>query len=111
MKGSTDPPQGREQRKTDMDPRPSLDLLESAHVFPGVYQIKAIGRVDDGFEGRVLELVRAELASVDHLEHSVRSTPDGRHVSLTMDVTVQSAEQVRTLYAKLQLLEGLRLLL
>ena len=94
-----------------MDPRPSLDLLESAHAFPGVYQIKAIGRADDGFEGRVLELIRAELVSVDHLEHSVRSTPDGRHVSLTLDVNVQSAEQVRALYAKLQAVEGLRFLL
>ena len=30
-----------------MDHRPSVELLESIHLFPGVYKIKAIGRADD----------------------------------------------------------------
>ena len=29
-----------------MDHRPSVELLESTHFFPGVYKIKAIGRAD-----------------------------------------------------------------
>ena len=37
-----------------MEKFPPIDLLESTHSFPGVYQIKAIGSVDDGFENRVI---------------------------------------------------------
>ena len=40
-----------------MDHRPSVDLLESIHFFPGVYKIKAIGLADDDFESRVVEAV------------------------------------------------------
>ena len=93
-----------------MDPHPSLELLESTHTFPGVYKIKAIGLAADGFEERVLDAVRSELASVDHLEHSVRTTPEGRNVALTLDVQVQTAAQVRAIYAKIHDLAGLRFL-
>ena len=32
------------------DNRPSVELLESTHAFPGRYTIKAIGSADDDFE-------------------------------------------------------------
>ena len=41
------------------DHRPALELLESTHVFPGVYQIKAIGAMANDFERRVVEAVLA----------------------------------------------------
>jgi uncharacterized protein len=93
-----------------MDTRPSLELLESTHPFPGVYQIKAIGMVDDDFEGRVVEAVVAELATPSELDYSVRVTPNGRHVALTLDITVQSADQVRAAYARIHDVKGLTLL-
>ncbi len=93
-----------------MDHRPSIDLLESTHFFPGVYKIKAIGRADDDFESRVLETVYSNLAARSDLDYSVRSTPGGRHVAVTLDITVQTAEQVRTIYAEIRELEGLTLL-
>jgi putative lipoic acid-binding regulatory protein len=92
------------------DHRPSLELLESTHVFPGVYQIKAIGNAADAFENRVVEAVIAELASPSELDYSVRSTPGGRHISVTLEITVQHADQVRSIYARLRDLEGLTLL-
>jgi putative lipoic acid-binding regulatory protein len=94
-----------------MDHRPSIDLLESVHQFPGVYQIKAIGKVADQFEARVLEAVTSELVSASELDYSVRTTPGGRHIALTLDITVQSAEQVRMIYARIHALPGLLLLL
>jgi len=84
------------------DHRPSLELLESTHAFPGVYQIKAIGDASNAFERRVVEAVVAELASSAELDYSVRSTPGGRHVALTLVITVQNAEQVRTIYGRIQ---------
>ncbi|MGE3819334.1 MAG: YbeD family protein [Isosphaeraceae bacterium] len=94
-----------------MDHTPSAELLESTHSFPGVYQIKAIGRHADGFELRIVEAVVAELAGPSELDYSIRNTPGGRHVAVTLDVTVQTAEQVRSIYARIRAVEGLILVL
>ncbi|MBX6315435.1 MAG: DUF493 domain-containing protein [Isosphaeraceae bacterium] len=93
-----------------MDNRPSVELLESVHLFPGTYQIKAIGVAADDFPGRVIAAVTGELASPSELDYSIRSTRDGRHVALTLDITVQTAEQVRAIYARVQEVAGLTLL-
>jgi uncharacterized protein len=93
-----------------MDHRPSVELLESTHFFPGVYQIKAIGRAQEDFESRVVAAVCSHLAAHSDLDYSVRTTPNGRHVALTLDITVQTAEQVRAIYAEIREVEGLTLL-
>jgi putative lipoic acid-binding regulatory protein len=93
-----------------MDHRPSVELLESTHFFPGVYKIKAIGRADDQFESRVVEAVCAHIAARSDLEYSVRTTPGGRHIALTLDISVQTAEQVRSIYAEIREVRGLTLL-
>jgi putative lipoic acid-binding regulatory protein len=93
-----------------MDHRPSLELLESTHLFPGSYQIRAIGRSDGDFARRVIAAVVDELAAPSDLDHSIRATPGGRHVAVTLDITVQTAGQVRAIYETLQGLEGLVLL-
>jgi putative lipoic acid-binding regulatory protein len=93
-----------------MDHRPSEDLLESNHPFPGTYQIKAIGNAEDDFAGRVVQAVVSELATPSELDHTVRVTPNGRHVSLTLEMNVQSADQVRAIYARIREVKGLTLL-
>jgi putative lipoic acid-binding regulatory protein len=93
------------------DHRPSVELLESVHAFPGSYQIKVIGAARDDFEGRVLAAAREELATPGEVELSVRSTRDGRHISLTLDLSVQSAQQVRAIYSRISQVAGLTLLL
>jgi putative lipoic acid-binding regulatory protein len=92
------------------DHRPSVDLLESTHFFPGVYQIKAIGKAEQDFERRVVDAVVSQLAAASDLDYSVRATPGGRHIALTLDITVQTAEQVRSIYAEVREVEGLTLL-
>jgi putative lipoic acid-binding regulatory protein len=94
-----------------MDRRPSLELLESTHEFPGTYQIRAIGAAADDFVGRVLAAAASELASPGEIDFSSRTTPGGRHVSVALELTVQTAEQVRAIYARIQEVEGLTLLL
>jgi putative lipoic acid-binding regulatory protein len=93
-----------------MDHRPSIELLESTHTFPGVYQMKAIGLAEEDFTDRVVDAVVSELAGPSELDYSVRSTPGGRHVALTLEITVQTAEQVRGIYARIRELKGLTLL-
>jgi putative lipoic acid-binding regulatory protein len=85
-------------------------LLESTHLFPGVYRIKAIGRSDDGFQQRIIDAVVSLLAAPSDLDYSVRMTPGGRHVALTLDISVQTAEQVRSIYAEIREIAGLTLL-
>ena len=95
---------------TSMENVPSLELLESSHAFPGVYQIKAIGSAEGDFAGRVLAAAAEELASPMEIDHSIRTTRGGRHVALTMDISVQSADQVRAIYGRLRDLDGLTIL-
>lgn len=90
---------------------PPVELLESVHTFPGTYQIRAIGSVSDDFTSRVVGAAAGELAGPGEVDYSERFTPDGRHVSVTLDLTVQSAEQVLAIYRQLQAIEGLRFLL
>jgi putative lipoic acid-binding regulatory protein len=87
--------------------RPSVELLEATHSFPGEFKIKAIGLADDDFESRVIEAVSAVLPARSDLDYSVRSTPGGRHIAVTLDLTVQTAEQVLAIYAELRAVKGL----
>jgi putative lipoic acid-binding regulatory protein len=87
------------------------DLLESVHTFPGPYQIKAIGSSAGEFEARILRAVRSELLNDNDLDWSVRATPGGRHIAVTLRLTVQTPEQVRAIYAAIRGVEGLSLLL
>lgn len=93
---------------TEHDP---IDLLESNHTFPGTFQIKAIGRTQDDFEARIVAAVHEQLAAPSDLDHSIRTTSGGRHVALTLEVSVQSAQQVLAIYARLREVEGLVVLL
>jgi putative lipoic acid-binding regulatory protein len=90
-----------------MDHRPSVELLESTHSFPGDYKIKAIGLADDDFESRVVEAVCSLLPARSDLDYSVRATPGGRYIAITLDIVVQSAEQVREIYAEIHGVKGL----
>jgi len=93
------------------DPHPPAELLESTHQFPGVYTIKAIGNASNEFESRVLRAAQLNLAAPSDLDYSVRTTQGGRHLAITLQLTVQTAEQVRKIYAEIREVEGLTLLL
>jgi putative lipoic acid-binding regulatory protein len=90
---------------------PSIELLESTHAFPCPYMFKVIGRVEDGFVARVVAAVRDELAEEVDPPHSTRSTAGGRHVSVTLEPTVQTARQVLAVYRRVRTLRGLVMLL
>jgi len=94
-----------------MDAIPSEDLLADHHAFPGTYHFKAIGVASDDFEGRVVAAAVMEVAGPGEVEHSVRETKGGRHIAVSLEVTVQSPEQVRAIYAAIRQVEGLSLLL
>jgi putative lipoic acid-binding regulatory protein len=93
-----------------MAPYPSVELLEANHRFPGPYMFKVIGKSDDGFVSRTVAAVRDELAASVDPPYSVRKTPGGRHVSVTLELRMSSAEQVQAVYRRLIQLTGLLIL-
>ena len=78
--------------------------------FLGFIGSRPSGRPAHDFEHRVVETVVSQLPARSDLDYSVRTTPGGRHIALTLDITVQNAEQVRAIYAEVRELEGLTLL-
>lgn len=90
---------------------PPRELLESTHRFPCRYTFKVIGRDESDFEGRAIESVRQSLTLPEPPQASARRTANGRHVALTIELQISSADDVLTVYAGLQRLAGLELLL
>ena len=72
-----------------------------------MYQFKVIGSVEGGFQTRVLDAVADEVESTESVECSVRETRGGRHVALTLNVAVQTPEQVQSIYTRIRGLDGL----
>ena len=89
---------------------PAIDLLESAHDFPGPYIFKVIGRSDRGFLARTVAAVRDELAAEIDPPYKVRETTGGKHMAITLEPQVQTAQQVLDVYARLGRTEGLVML-
>lgn len=90
---------------------PSLEVLQAAHTFPCVFTIKAIGKAEGGFAARAVAAVRDEIGGEADPPFRLSETSGGRHVSVSLDITMASAEQVIGVYRCLQVLEGLVLLL
>jgi putative lipoic acid-binding regulatory protein len=86
---------------------PSIELLESTHTFPGPFIFKVIGRVENGFAARVVAAVREELDDEIDPPHSVREAVGGRHVAVTLEPDIDSAQQVLDVYRRVRKLTGL----
>jgi hypothetical protein len=71
---------------------------------------KAVGRNENRVVGRVVGAVRSGLPRDVEPSFSTRCTQAGRHVCVTIEPVVDSAEQVLDLYARLRELEGLVML-
>jgi putative lipoic acid-binding regulatory protein len=94
-----------------MSDLPSIQLLQRTHQFPGPYMFKAIGRAENGFVGRVVAAVRDELAHDQDPPFTFRQARGGRHIAVTLEPTVQTAEQVLAVYRRIRAIVGLVVLL
>jgi putative lipoic acid-binding regulatory protein len=93
-----------------VDKLPVLALLENTHTFPGPYTFKVIGLAERGFVARAVAAVRDELAREVDPPYRVRETASGRHVAVTVEPEVQTAQQVLDIYRRLKVITGLVLL-
>ena len=90
-----------------MGEMPSIELLERTHDFPGRFVFKVIGRVENGFAARVVAAVREELACEVDPPHRMREAVGGRHVAVTLEPDIESAEQVLAVYRRVRGIPGL----
>jgi uncharacterized protein len=90
---------------------PPVELLNRTHQFPCFYVFKAIGRVESGFAARVVAGVREELSQETDPPHRFRQSASGRHVSVTLEPHVETAEQVLAVYRRIASMAGLIVLL
>ena len=89
----------------------SIELLEKTHVFPCPYTFKLIGREEQGFVARAVTEVRLALNADRDPPYTVRSTADGKHIAVSLEPVVYSAQQVLAVYERVRDLAGLRFLL
>lgn len=94
-----------------MNELPSIALLEKMHHFPGPYMFKVIGKVENGFEARVVAAVREELAASADPPYRIRPAQGGRHISVTLEPHVRTAQQVLAVYRRIRQTVGLVMLL
>jgi uncharacterized protein len=79
-----------------------MQLIEEMHEFPGPYMLKVIGRTGGTFEADVMATTREVLELDVDPEHSKKMTPNGKHISLTLDFVVQSIDQLETLFERIK---------
>jgi putative lipoic acid-binding regulatory protein len=89
---------------------PTVDLLEQMHTFPGPYLFKVIGKADQGFLARVVAVVREELLFDADPAYQIRTAVGGRHLSVSLEPVVASADQVLAVYRRLGAIEGVVML-
>jgi len=90
---------------------PSIELLKATHVFPGTYTMKAIGLREGAFVARVVAAAREELYIDADPPYTCRESAQQAHIAITLELPVQTAEQVRDVYERLLEIPGLLLLL
>lgn len=88
-----------------------LESLETNHEFPGTYTFKAIGSNPESFPRSVLCAVTDELNLANDPPHSVKHTPNGRHVSVTLTLKVATPQHVIRVYSRLRTLDDLVMLM
>ena len=100
-------------RAMSVDPNSDslLESLETNHEFPCEYTFKAIGGNPENFVREVLSVAAEELGVSGDPPHSVKQTPNGRHVSVTLAPVVESPQQVIKIYERLQALDDLVMLM
>lgn len=89
---------------------PPIELLEKAHTFPGPYIFKVIGKAERGFLARTVAAVRVALAHDLDPPYRIRESSGGRHIAITLEPRVETAQQVLDVYRRLSGTSGLVML-
>jgi len=84
------------------------ELLQSQHHFPGSYTFKVIYRSEEGMTARICGVV-SESTGIENREKnlSVRESSSANFLSMTLEIDVQSAQDVLDVYEVLSNVENI----
>ena len=74
---------------------------ESLLTFPCVFPMKVMGRREDGFAQLVSEIVLKHAPDFHPETMEMRTSKNGRYLSLTVEINARSREQLDALYSEL----------
>jgi len=77
------------------------DRPESLLTFPCVFPMKVMGRRHDGFAQTVSEIVMRHAPDFHPQTMEMRTSSQGRYLSLTVTINAKSREQLDALYSEL----------
>jgi putative lipoic acid-binding regulatory protein len=80
--------------------------IEELIEFPTAFAFKAIGRHTFLFSQEAFEAAKSALPEDRRVQLSTRLSRDGTYVSVTLTATVESADELRAVYAALWGVEG-----
>jgi uncharacterized protein len=81
--------------------KPQDEPEKSALTFPCDFPIKVMGRREDGFAQLVSEIAMRHAPDFDPATMEMRSSKQGRYLSLTVTINARSREQLDALYSEL----------
>jgi putative lipoic acid-binding regulatory protein len=81
--------------------QPKDQPQESLLTFPCVFPMKVMGRREDGFAQTVSEIVLRHAPDFHPETIEMRSSKNGRYLSLTVEINARSREQLDALYSEL----------
>ena len=74
---------------------------ESLLTFPCVFPLKVMGRREDGFAQMVCEVVQRHASDFHPGTLEMRTSKNGRYLSLTVTLNAKSKDQLDALYSEL----------
>lgn len=74
---------------------------ESLLTFPCVFPLKVMGRREDGFAQAVCDVVQRHASDFHPNTLEMRTSKNGRYLSLTVTLNARSKEQLDALYSEL----------
>ena len=80
---------------------PEKPQSQSLLTFPCSFPMKIVGRREDGFAQTVAEIVMRHAADFRPETMEMRSSKNGRYLSLTVTIDAKSREQLDGLYVEL----------
>jgi putative lipoic acid-binding regulatory protein len=89
---------------------PARELLLANHAFPGEYTVKAFGPSTAGFR-EAIEAAAAAVIGQTRTRVSERTSRAGARVCITLDLNVETVDEVIDVYARIYQVSELKLVL
>ena len=79
-----------------------LHAVDSVRQFPCTFPIKSIGKGGEGFETRVMDVVRRHVSDLSESPVKVRESRQGKWVAVTLVIQAESQTQLDAIYQDLR---------